>query len=244
MTKGQEIKNDIAKDIVGFSKELINELNVLIERYNGIEESFDGIELSKQYDLLNQDGNVLLYGGRNSGKTFGCIQKIVHDASELGKDSAFFRSEGSILRTKCFSVVKSYCLGCGIKAEFSYNNMHREISFPNGAKIFFDFAEGYGYSKRKMSCENIFFDSIEEISEKDLKEILKRVKCNKIIATISNLCLEVSEKTLDLFPNKFRLTIEDNKFATELDYKLLESYKYTDEVKYQAYRYGISEFWK
>lgn len=244
MTKGQEIKNSIAKDVVEFSKESINKLNLLIDRYSGVEESFDGIKLSKQYELLNQEGNVLLYGGRNSGKTFGCIQKIAHDASELGKDSVFVKSEASILKSKCFNVVKSYCLGCGIEADYSYNNMNREITFPNGAKIFFDFAEGYKFSKRRISCENIFFDSIEEVSEEDLKEILEKINYNKLIATIDNLCLPVSEKTLALFPNKYRLTIEDNEYATEMDYKLLNSYKYTDEVKYQAYRYGISEFWK
>jgi len=244
MTKGQELKKNIADNIISLSKEVIDSINVLIEKYEAISDSFDGINFSKQFDSLNQEGNVLLYGGRDAGKTYGCIEKIVFDASEIGLSSVFIRNSGSLIKTRGFDLVKKYCLSNGIDFEYSYNNMYREVRFPNGAKISFKIGEIYHYKESLFECDTIFIDELDEVSEKDLKFIIKNTKFNKIIATVSDLSKPLSQYALDLFPNKYRFTIDDNVSKTEIGINLLDVLKDIDTQKYQAYRYGISEFWK
>ena len=244
MTKGQEIKSKIANDIMSLSKEAMSNLNGLIQRYEKIDDSFDGIKLSKNYTLLNQDENILLYGGKYSGKSFCCIEKIVCEALGYGRSSVFVLNRNSLLKTRAFDVVKEYCLVNGVDCEFAYNNIRREIVFSNGAKIKFRIAEAYTYDKEMFFYEYIFIDAIEQISEKNLKDLIRKTPCNKILATISDLRVQISQYHLDLFPIKIRLTIENNEFATELDYKMLECYKNADSKRYQEVRYGISELWK
>lgn len=221
-------------------------------------------ELNKAYfDLttLTQSDDkpiTILYGGRNSSKTHSCIQWLLKKLwTEQGANAIWYRNEGSVLRLRAFKPIKDVAEHYKIDSHmtFTFNNMSRWIRFNNGNHLFFDFCEG-GKSKGMANIRYVIIDEVDQVSKNDFLDIISSYRADPKIRFIL-MFNPVSEKhwlkkmffdipeteeefaeSLYSMANRRKYTIEDNKFATEMDYKLLNSYKHTDENKYKVVRLG------
>jgi PBSX family phage terminase large subunit len=221
-------------------------------------------QLNKAYfdlGLLTQSSDkpiTILYGGRNSSKTYSCIQWLVKKIwNEQGASAVWYRNEGSVLRTKAYNPIKQFIENHGIDShlKFSYHNQAREISFPNGNVLYFDFCEG-GKSKGMANVRYVIIDEIDQLSKANFMMILSSYRADDKIRFIF-MFNPVSDKhwlkktffdkpkteeefagSLYNMTNRRKYTIEDNKFATAMDYKILDSYKFTDENEYRIARLG------
>ena len=221
-------------------------------------------QLNKAYfDLstLTQSSDkpfTILYGGRNSSKTYSCQQWLMKKLwTEKGANAVWYRNEGSVLRLKAFNPIKDFAESYGISSQmtFTFNNMSRWIRFNNGNHLYFDFCEG-GKSKGMANVRYVIIDEVDQVAKSDFLDIISSYRADNRIRFIL-MFNPVSDKhwlkkmffdepkneeefvnSLYSMTNRRKYTIEDNKFATEMDYKLLDAYKFTDENKYRITRLG------
>lgn len=228
---------------------------------------FKPSELNKAYYDLSEytkDPNkpfVILYGGRNSSKTYSAQQWLYKKMWNEGVEAVWYRATSSILGNKAIEpfkkMAKSYNLDSYLT--FIYNNQKKLIEFPKGNKLYFDFTEG-GKSKGSAGIRYVIFDEVDQVRLEDFMTTIQSYRGDPNIRFILMFNpvsdrhwlkkvffddpndrkegeVQESESFYDM-ATRLKYTIDDNKFATPLDYKLLEATKFVDENEYRIIRYG------
>lgn len=201
---------------------------------------------------------TILYGGRNSSKTYSCQQWLVKKLwNEPEANAIWYRNESSVLKTKAFYPIKDLLTKHGLDryVSLNYSNQSKEITFPSGNKLYFDFCDG-GKSKGMANVRYVIVDEIDQLSRHDFMLILSSYRGDPKIRFIfmfnpvsdrhwlKSTFFDIPEteearaSSLYSLTNRMKYTIEDNKFATEMDYRILDSFKFTDENEYRIARLG------
>lgn len=185
----------------------------------------------------------LLYGGRNSGKTYETISFIIDRAISNNENSIIFRYSATYNRHLLESV-KKRLEKIGIDFDYVCNNLKKEITFKNGVTIYFDFLEGMReelFVTPNKIYKNVFIEEAEQIPVHQLHEAIKSLQYDTLIACVNKFPIEFEDEFFSMFDVKKRRTIEDNRFATVLDYKLLDIVCDIDVKEYLNVRFGLTE---
>ena len=213
------------------------------------------------YDICNSvEKNLytILFGGRNSAKSHSTMQYLVKRMwNDPTLNAIFYRKTGSDLRTKAYepivNVAKSMGLQHGEQIQCVFHHLRKEIVFPHGNKILFDFVDDSGKSQGLANIQLVIIDEIDQISQSEFIIITSSFRADPRLRYIF-LFNPVSEKhwlKKTFFDNPdndplhysnysgiFHYTIEDNKFATPNDYITLDSIKSIDINLWRVNRLG------
>lgn len=217
-------------------------------------------DLNKAYydicESVKENIYTVLWGGRNSSKSHSVCQWVNKTLwNEPDANCIWYRKFSADLQTKAFDPLKNVAEGMQIAEHltFAFHNMKKQITFPAGNKIMFDFVEEKGKSKGLSNIRYIIIDEIDQITEKEFIGLITSFRGDSRIRFIF-LFNPVSEKhwlkrtffdNLDNNPKHysnyagtFHYTIEDNKFATEMDYINLDATETSDKNLYRVNRLG------
>lgn len=200
---------------------------------------------------------TVLWGGRNSSKSHSMMQWLIKTLwNEPDANAIFYRKFSADLQTKAFDPLKNVAEQMQVDEHltFAFHNMKKQITFPAGNKVLFDFVEEKGKSKGLSNIRYIIIDEIDQISAKEFIGLITSFRGDSRIRFIF-LFNPVSEKHwlkrtffdneenspnhYSNFAGTFHYTIEDNKFATEMDYINLDATKTTDINLWRVNRLGL-----
>jgi phage terminase large subunit len=135
-----------------------------------------------------------------------------------------------------------------------FHNSKREITFPNGSTVIFDHCQDSGKSKGYANKKYVIIDEIDQFSLMDFIGTVSSFRGDEGIRFIflfnpvsdrhwlkKVFFTEIGDDGSDLYiknTNSFHYTIEDNKFATEMDYAILDGLKNIDINQYRIQRLG------
>jgi len=225
---------------------------------------FNPSQLNKAYyDLIELTKNpkkpiVVLYGGRNSSKTYSVQQWLFKQMWNTGANAVWYRNESSVLRVKVYDPLVSFAKSCGIDKylTFNFSNQSRRILFPKGNTLYLDFCEG-GKSKGIANITYVVIDEVDQVSLEDFLMLYSSYRGSDDIRFIlmfnpvsdrhwlKRIFFDEPEKEEDIKvslygrSSKVKYTIEDNKFATQNDYDTLETFRLIDMNQYNIVRHGI-----
>ena len=207
-------------------------------------------------DSVKQTIYTILYGGRNSSKTHSVIQWLLRTLWNEKANAIWYRKHSADLLDKAYEPIKNIAANMDIDSalDFRFSNFRREIVFPKDNKLLFDFVDEKGKSKGISNIRYIIIDEIDQISLTEFSTIVTSFRGDDRIRFIF-LFNPVSEKHwlkktfFDNLKNEpthysnytkaFHYTIEDNKFATAMDYINLDALKSSDMNAYRVNRLGL-----
>lgn len=212
------------------------------------------------YDICQSvESNLytVLWGGRNSAKTYSANQWLLKTLwNEPDANAIYYRKFGSDLKNKCYEPILDVAKSMGMKDSLNpvFHHLSKQIIFPHGNKLIFDFADAKEKSK---GLSNIRYVVIDEITQLTLSEFLTVTSSFRADDKIRFIFMfnPISEKhwiKKTLFDNpdkspthfsnycgRYHYTIDDNKFATSNDYINLDAQKDIDHNQYMINRFGI-----
>jgi phage terminase large subunit len=199
---------------------------------------------------------VILYGGRNSSKSHSMMQWLAVTLWNSNENAIFYRATSSDLRVKAYEPFIAVCESMGMADHLVkvFHNLKKEVIFPNGNKLMFDFIDKTeAKSKGIANVTYVIYEEVDQIKKLAFQNTMSSFRGNDAIRHIllfnpvderhwlKNTFFDnpnFSETHLSNITKVFHYTIEDNRFATKQDYLTLESIKDTDENLYRIYRYG------
>lgn len=201
---------------------------------------------------------TILYGGRNSSKSHSVFQWLIKTCYNEDANAIVYRKFGADLKTKAFSPVMNVAKLMGLEdkehIDGIFHNFKKEILFPRGNRIFFDFADEKGKSKGLSNIRYIIIDEIDQMTREEFITITTSFRSDPKIRFIF-LFNPVSEKHwlkktffenptnspthYTNFTKTFHYTIEDNRFATPNDYINLDALKDIDINQWRVNRHGL-----
>lgn len=175
-------------------------------------------------------------------------------------NAIFYRKTSSVLKEKAFNPYMNVAEKMGISEHLTakFHHLAREIVYPKGNRLIFDFCDEGGKSKGISNVTYVIIDEIDQLTLDDFMAIATSFRGDDRIRFII-LFNPVSErhwlkktffdydeslphdeqKGFYSLAKRFHYTIEDNKFATVNDYKMLDALKDTDYNAYRVSRLGL-----
>ncbi len=221
---------------------------------------------NKVYIPLLRDTNryLLLYGGRDSAKSYFAAQKVLIDTmSKTYSRFILLRKIYADIKDSQFQTIKDIISSYGLMDYFTITENPLKITFkPNGNYIL---ARGLDKDYKMKSIKDptgIWYEEMNEIAFNDFLKSTSSLRGGVIqeIATF-NPEMEDSWITNYFFPPKesfekedgnflkvdsirkdttiLHTTYKDNKFVTEQSIELLESFKQVDYHYYRIYTLGL-----
>ena len=221
---------------------------------------FNTQELNKAYYDLSQSTQdnlfTILYGGRNSGKSHSAIQWVLKKLWNTSDSAIWYRATSTILKEKAYQPIVSVASQKGVEKHLkcTFHNLSRQITFPKGNRLLFDYIEESGKSKGTAGITYIIIDEVDQITLAEFLGVVTSYRADPNIRFIL-MFNPVSDKhwlKKTFFDNMddgteprfkklcktFHYTIEDNKFATALDYDMLDALQDQDKNQYRIQRLG------
>ena len=215
--------------------------------------------------LLNDPHRYLLmYGGRDSAKSYFAAQKVIIDT--MRKPYSRFilvRKVYADIKDSQFQTIKDIVMAYGLMDHFHFTENPLRIVFKrNGNTIL---ARGLDKEHKTKSIKDptgVWYEEMNEIGFNDFLKTTTSLRGGVIqeIATF-NPEMETDWINAYFFPNKqsyektdgkfhwvnsirndttiLHTTYRDNKYCTEQSVELLESFKQTDENYYKIYSLGL-----
>ena len=196
---------------------------------------------------------TILYGGRNSSKSHSTIQWCVEKLWNENVDIVWYRRHSNALREKAYNPILKYLEKKGIidQVKCSFHNYAREIVFPKGNRLLFEFLDEGDKSKGIANVTYIIVDEVDQIDMSDFMTMLTSFRSNDAIRFIimfnpvsdkhwlKNMFFNETPTSFMGFSKSFHYTIEDNKYATQYDYMILDGLKDLDLNKWKVERMGM-----
>ena len=217
-------------------------------------------ELNRAYYDLSQSVKdkpiTILYGGRNSSKSHSVMQWLSLRLWNEDANAVWYRKNSLVLEKKAYQPMVDVLASKGLKEHVTctFYTLKREITFPQGNKLIYDHCQNAAMSKGMANVRYVIIDEIDQLTLEDFMGIVTSYRGDDKIRFIF-MFNPVSERhwlkkvffdnkadgeagMFKKMTNAFKYTIEDNKFATAMDYDILDALQESDTNQYRIQRLG------
>lgn len=191
------------------------------------------------------------YGGASSGKSHGCVQKIILKALRKWKHPRkilFLRKVATTVKDSIFEDVIQCLINLGIKELCKINKSTFEITLPNGATLLFKGMDNPEKIKSIKGISDVVMEEASEFTLDDFTQLTLRLREKKHkqrqIFLMFNPVSKANWVYKAFFEKKTKNTIihhstyKDNQFLDELTIEAIEELANRNEAYYKIYALG------
>lgn len=201
--------------------------------------------------LYNTDRYLIFYGGGSSGKSYFIGEKCMVKCLSQKMNLLVVRQTGKTNRDSTFALFVQIIRDWNLSNLFYINKSNLRIRCKNGNEIIFvgldDTEKIKSTTFENGELTDIWVEEATECQEEDINQLKIRMRGGKskkqMILSFNpiNISHWIKKHFIDGEKEKATVvhtTYKDNKFLTEDDRKVLESFKDTDPYYYQVYGLG------
>ena len=200
--------------------------------------------------LDNEDRYLIFYGGGSSGKSYYIVQRYIYKLLKQKMNLLVVRQTGNTNRNSTFALFKQVISQWNLGQQFKINESDLRIKCVNGNEIIFsgldDTEKLKSVTFESGELTDIWVEEATETLEEDINQLKVRLRGGK---SKKQMILSFNPVNINHWIKKHFIdsglatvchsTYKDNKFLTEEDKKVLESFKYTDTYYYNVYCLGL-----
>lgn len=197
--------------------------------------------------LDNEDRYLLFYGGGSSGKSYFIVQRYVYKLLKQKMNLLVVRQTGNTNRDSTFSLFKQVIGEWNVSSAFEITNLR--IKCKNGNEVIFrgldDTEKIKSTTFENGELTDIWVEEATESFEEDINQLKVRLRGGK---SKKQMVLSFNPVNINHWIKRHFIdsklatichsTYKDNKFLTEEDKEVLESFKDTDQYYYNVYCLG------
>ena len=201
--------------------------------------------------LNNDDRYLIFYGGGSSGKSYFIGELYIYRCFTRKMNLLVVRQTGKSNRDSTFALFVQIIRDWNLSSLFYINKSNLRIKCKNGNEIIFagldDTEKIKSTTFENGELTDIWVEEATETQEEDINQLKIRMRGGKskkqMILSFNpiNISHWIKKHFIDGEKEKATVvhtTYKDNKFLTEEDKKVLESFKDTDPYYYQVYCLG------
>lgn len=201
--------------------------------------------------LENEDRYLIFYGGGSSGKSYFIGQRYIYKCFNGKMNLLVVRQTGKSNRDSTFALFVQIIREWGLSSLFIINKSNLRIKCLNGNEIIFlgldDTEKIKSTTFENGELTDIWVEEATECLEEDITQLKIRMRGGnskkQMILSFNpiNISHWIKKHFIDGEKEKATVvhtTYKDNKFLTEDDKRVLESFKDTDPYYYQVYGLG------
>jgi len=201
--------------------------------------------------LNNTNRYLLLYGGGSSGKSYFIAERYIYKILKQKMNLLVVRQTGNTNRQSTFALFKQIIKAWKLNSYFKVNESDLRIKcLLNGNEIAFagldDVEKLKSITFENGEVTDIWVEEATECEEADINQLKIRLRGGK---SQKQMVLSFNPVNINHWIKKhfidskvatvLHTTYKDNKFLTEADKLVLESFKDTDPYYYQVYCLGM-----
>jgi len=197
--------------------------------------------------LDNEDRYLAFYGGGSSGKSYYIVQRWIYMLLKRKMNLLVVRQTGNTNRDSTFALFKQVISEWNLSSVFSVTDLR--IKCHNGNEVIFrgldDVEKIKSTTFESGELTHIWIEEATETSEEDINQLKVRLRggTSKKQMVLSFNPVNINHWIKKHFIDSGLATVchstyKDNKFLTEDDKKVLESFKYSDIYYYNVYCLG------
>ena len=199
--------------------------------------------------LENEDRYLIFYGGGSSGKSYFIAQHYIYKCLTKKMNLLVVRQTGKSNRDSTFAILVHVIRNWKLGNLFSINQSNLRIKCTNGNEIIFaglddtEKIKSTTFENGELTDE--WLEEATEMKEEDVQQLKIRMRGGKskkqMILSFNpiNISHWIKRHFIDSgLATVVHTTYKDNKFLTDDDRKVLESFKDTDPYYYQVYGLG------
>jgi len=199
--------------------------------------------------LNNTDRYLLFYGGGSSGKSYFIVERYLYKCFNQKMNLLVVRQTGDTNRKSTFALFKQVIKNWNLSKLFTINESNMRIKCKNGNEIVFSGLDDTEKLK-SITFENgeltdIWVEEATECLEQDINQLKIRMRggTSKKQMVLSFNPVDINHWIKKHFIDSKIATVcfstyKDNKFLSEEDKQVLETFKDTDEYYYNVYCLG------
>lgn len=200
--------------------------------------------------LDNEDRYLLFYGGGSSGKSYFIGERYIYKGLKKKMNLLIVRKTGNTNRLSTFALLKQIISNWKMSKYFKINESDLRIKcLLNGNEIVFagldDVEKLKSITFENGELTDVWVEEATECLETDINQLKIRMRGGK---SKKQMVLSFNPVSINHWVKKhfidsklatiLHTTYKDNKFLTEEDKQVLESFKDTDPYYYQVYCLG------
>lgn len=212
--------------------------------------------------LKEKERYIILYGGRNSTKSYSAMQVVKDLGFNTEEDICWFRKKSVDLMEKAREPFVKYMKSASLynKSQDIFNNINRHYIFPKGNRLLWSHANNEDSFKGIAGVKYVFIDEIDQFTKEEAEGLFNSFRSLEGIKII--ILFNPVDKTHWLHDMFFvekkpifrkdgtqilgykdrsrvqRFTVEDNPFATQDDIDQLDALQISDYNRYLVDRLG------
>lgn len=197
--------------------------------------------------LDNEDRYLLFYGGGSSGKSYYIVQRWIYMLLKIKMNLLVVRQTGNTNRDSTFALFKQVISEWNLSSVFTITDLR--IKCHNGNEIIFrgldDVEKIKSTTFESGELTHIWIEEATETLEEDINQLKVRLRggTSKKQMVLSFNPVNINHWIKKHFIDSGLATVchstyKDNKFLTEEDKKVLESFKNSDQYYYNVYCLG------
>lgn len=198
--------------------------------------------------LDNEDRYLLFYGGGSSGKSYYIVQRYVYRLLTRKMNLLVVRQTGNTNRDSTFALFKQVINQWNLSSLFDITDLR--IKCKNGNEVIFrgldDTEKIKSTTFENGELTDIWVEEATECKEADINQLKVRLRGGKskkqMVLSFNPLNINhwIKRHFIDSkLATVCHSTYKDNKFLTEEDIKVLQSFKDTDPYYYNVYCLGL-----
>ena len=198
--------------------------------------------------LDNEERYLLFYGGGSSGKSYYIVQRYVYRLLTRKMNLLVVRQTGNTNRDSTFALFKQVINQWNLSSLFDITDLR--IKCKNGNEVIFrgldDTEKIKSTTFENGELTDIWVEEATECKEADINQLKVRLRGGK---SKKQMVLSFNPVNINHWIKRHFIdsklatvchsTYKDNKFLTEEDIKVLESFKDTDPYYYNVYCLGL-----
>ena len=198
--------------------------------------------------LDNEDRYLLFYGGGSSGKSYYIVQRYVYRLLTRKMNLLVVRQTGNTNRDSTFALFKQVINQWNLSSLFDITDLR--IKCKNGNEVIFrgldDTEKIKSTTFENGELTDIWVEEATECKEADINQLKVRLRGGK---SKKQMVLSFNPVNINHWIKRHFIdsklatvchsTYKDNKFLTEEDIKVLESFKDKDPYYYNVYCLGL-----
>lgn len=196
--------------------------------------------------LENTDRYLVFFGGGSSGKSYFIAQRWIYKCLTHKMNLLVVRQTGKSNRDSTFALLVQIIREWNLERLFTINKSNLRIKCQNGNEIIFigldDVEKIKSTTFENGELTDEWIEEATECSEEDIQQLKIRMRggTSKKQMVLSFNPINISHWIKKHFIDSGLATVchttyKDNKFLTDDDRKVLESFKDTDPYYYQVY---------
>ena len=197
--------------------------------------------------LDNEDRYLLFYGGGSSGKSYFIVQRYIKKLMGQKMNLLVVRQTGNTNRDSTFALFKQVIREWNVGSLFDITDLR--IKCHNGNEVIFrgldDVEKIKSTTFENGELTDIWVEEATETQEEDINQLKVRLRggTSKKQMVLSFNPVNINHWIKKHFIDSGLATVchstyKDNKFLTDDDKKVLESFKYSDSYYYNVYCLG------